>query len=437
MKKIKLLLIMLLVIFITTGCSDNTITSTTAPSVITTTKEQAYLIGIEVTNVNQTVYLNQNYTFNGKVYAIYSDNTRKDVTRDAKFSAVVTSSLGKKTLTVSYSNYSKSFEILVIATAISRIELDTSNVKTVYKTKEVFNKDGLIVTKVLNTNIKEIISNYNINIFDSSNMEIDSNVLFSKAGLYQVLVSIDEVSSSYDILVYDDNYLKKDSFKIDNIIDSYNLVNGTYHFCDKEELVYSSDFTTVAISGSNSYLSKTDSNTSYKSYLNIDDEKSVIKLSISNKALVMLTVNCKNGQSVTIKDNNNEEISVFKNINNMNGIICFEGVSGTYTVTSSSSNLCIYEITTYSNDISSDIVSISLDTTNVKVIYKIGDIFDISNLIVKTNNGIKLNDSDYSYTLYLNENIKSSLDEAGTYIVRVFLNINNNVAKTFSITVSK
>lgn len=57
---------------------------------------------IDVRDYSTEVYQNEKYTFDGKVYAVYEDNTEADVTKKSTISTIDTSSLGAKELTVRY-----------------------------------------------------------------------------------------------------------------------------------------------------------------------------------------------------------------------------------------------------------------------------------------------------------------------------------------------
>ena len=57
---------------------------------------------IDVRDYSTEVYQNEKYTFDGKVYAVYEDNTEADVTKKSTFSTLDTSTLGKKELNVKY-----------------------------------------------------------------------------------------------------------------------------------------------------------------------------------------------------------------------------------------------------------------------------------------------------------------------------------------------
>ena len=72
------------------------------------------LSSISVTGQSTVFAQNAAFVFNGTVLAVYTDNTTEDVTSQASVTTPDTSTLGTKTVTVSYSGLSTTYEITVV-----------------------------------------------------------------------------------------------------------------------------------------------------------------------------------------------------------------------------------------------------------------------------------------------------------------------------------
>ena len=146
--------------------------------------ESLSLKDLVVEGYTEKVKAGESYTFDGKVYAVYDDNSRKDVTSSAVFSSVDTSSSGKKEITVSYTEAKvtkkATFSIDVFAELVG---ISVSGYSSNFNPGSDYIFNGKVVAKYSDNSTVDV----------TEKAEIDaSKVDTSKEDSYEVVVSYTE-----------------------------------------------------------------------------------------------------------------------------------------------------------------------------------------------------------------------------------------------------
>lgn len=156
----------------------------------------------------------QNSSFNHDgitVTANYSDNSTEDVTANAEFTAPDMTTVGEKTVEVSYTEggvtKTTSYTINVVAESITSIHLAALPTKTVYKLGESFSSEGLTVTADYNSGRK----NVELEAADYEVVAPDVNTLGKKEVIVH-LVGNEEMAESYSISIVPTNTIFFESF---------------------------------------------------------------------------------------------------------------------------------------------------------------------------------------------------------------------------------
>ena len=139
------------------------------------------VVSISVSNIKETYYQGDNFV-KPTVTATYEGGSTAIVTSQASFSGFDSSTLGSKTITVTYSEKSTTFNVEIIEkpdVGVDHIELKHLPNKTVYSVGETLDKTGLVVVAVDKDGIET-------DITDS--VSLDKTVL-NEAGPITVTVS--------------------------------------------------------------------------------------------------------------------------------------------------------------------------------------------------------------------------------------------------------
>ena len=139
---------------------------------------------IEISDYTESIKAGETYVFDGKVTAVYTDSTKKDVTNKAEVSPVDTSKGGETDLVVSYTedNVTKSVtEKIEVTKELASISL--SGYKSSYEIDEEFTLSGTSVIARYSDNSTSIVT---------SKATITHNVDTSKLGTYQIKASYEE-----------------------------------------------------------------------------------------------------------------------------------------------------------------------------------------------------------------------------------------------------
>lgn len=142
-----------------------------------------------------------------KVVAKLSDNTSLDVTKDAKVSAPASlESVGTYAVIVTYKAFSTSYQINVAPVAAeANLMVDASAAKTAYVIGEQASAEGAKVYHVSGASLEEVaISECQVKVVDAQGNEV--NGPFAVSGTYNVVVSYEEMSTSYAVAVSIHNY---------------------------------------------------------------------------------------------------------------------------------------------------------------------------------------------------------------------------------------
>lgn len=156
----------------------------------------------------------QNSTFNHdgiNVTAKYSDNSTEDVTASAEFTAPDMTTVGEKTVEVSYTEggvtKTTSYTINVVAESITELHIATLPTKTVFKLGESFSSEGLSVTADYNSGRKNV-------KLEATDYEVvaPSTESLGKTEVTVHLVGNQEISASYPVSIVPTNTIFFESF---------------------------------------------------------------------------------------------------------------------------------------------------------------------------------------------------------------------------------
>ncbi|HBV81802.1 MAG TPA: hypothetical protein DEB74_03175 [Lachnospiraceae bacterium] len=356
MKKISVILIFFCFIFLS-SCSEK--------------KEK--LIDLRLDHAdNCTVYQNTHYEPTGiVVYAVYSNQTERDVTKRAKFDLISTNVLGKQIVNVSYQELTTQYYVEVIPQPEQHsyyLHIESLPKKLEYLIGETLDLDGLTINVIIDG--------------------VDSTLLH--LGLCEILMfrykvrktSLDE-SGEYEIVVQT-NYLGQDlttSFYIEVIHPSSTV--------EKEYLAVDT--------------------TSAKLLYKVDEE--------FTKDGVKVMVKTTDGTQTTGIEHNLCKFSIWLNGREKTAL----DEAGIYTIRVAFNVLyCTYSIEVVNKDV---VPSMVLDWTNTRFQYYVGEAFSSDGLDIKYYEDdvyIRSVDSKYcQFQFYLNGVEKYKLDEPGTYSVVV------------------
>lgn len=167
------------------------------------------LLGIEVTLPDKLTYvLGDLFDTKGlKVTAVYDNGINEDVTIFSDVSDVDDSTLGKKTVTVTYEEFSYKFKIEIVEDTIEGITLIPPT-KLSYIEGEEFDPDGMVVTAYFSTGESKQVDIYEIKGFDPS---VGTKlVIISYAGFTQSFeVVVKQDTSKFEILEPSIDYAAK------------------------------------------------------------------------------------------------------------------------------------------------------------------------------------------------------------------------------------
>lgn len=156
----------------------------------------------------------QNSTFNHdgiNVTAKYSDNSTEDVTASAEFTAPDMTTVGEKTVEVSYTEggvtKTTSYTINVVAESITELHIATLPTKTVFKLGESFSAEGLSVTADYNSGRKNV-------ELKATDYEVvaPSTESLGKKEVFVRLVANKEIAESYTVSIVPTNTIFFESF---------------------------------------------------------------------------------------------------------------------------------------------------------------------------------------------------------------------------------
>ena len=198
------------------------------------------LESIEVSNYNSEVKQNESYAFIGTVTATFSDNSTKDVTKDAKVdtSKIKTDVLGEYPLTVSYTAGVKTLTQTVQISVYGLDSIKVENYTSSVKKGTMYSFDGKVSALYTNQSVEVVTDRAVVN---TSEVNVDQE------GKYNVYVSFTDggvtKTTSFEVSVY------VDKPKLKNIVASdytTTIEKGTaYTFDGVVTATYEDDTTEV------------------------------------------------------------------------------------------------------------------------------------------------------------------------------------------------
>lgn len=385
MKKLNLVLSLIFLLFMAVGCSKKNEPSK-KPTDDTPIEESISVVdkaGKEIKS--ESIYVSQTneYTHeNVFVWCIYSDDTHKDVTKNATFSSVDLSKIGEVKVTVTYKEFTTNYTVNVKENKVQEISVDNMNCKVLYPLGSIFDSAGLSVHGTLEDGSLVAITDYTLSLKNST--KSIKEPLDSK-GKQQVVVSYGNLSKEFDILVYEENYSASYEYAIDYLAGDVVVdENGDYEFktpstaMDNAIAKMTIDSTTLKTKEANgadvnyTYMSET-----YHSYLFIPTEDG-IEITLKSQTDLLLVVSDLYGAKISFKKES-EVIDTFGGKpNNYTSLLYCSLEAGTYQLISSNKGSRLYGITFQSSSATAS--DFELDAQNMKKIYNVGDSLDLSGL---------------------------------------------------------
>ena len=296
------------------------------------------------------------YNHNGVyVTAIYSDNSKKDVTNSATFSAVDLTKKGSVPVTVTYKDFSEEYELTIIDNELTSIELSLWASKLVYEVGETFSTNGLVVSGIYKSGSHRVLEEYDIKITDSKNTEQNKETAFVKSDIYDIKISVGSISKTYQIAVYSNQY------PVTNALDvtAYTTAEAM-HF--SSEGTYTPTSTQTVFSDSVSALSlqntlfrnkdvngdsirQTYEGKNYDTAIEVSAEKDM-KLTLTQKTDLLMLVGGINGRGIVFTNTANQEKKIYSigNVNQVASILYAQLEAGTYDMTSNYGTLLLYNM---------------------------------------------------------------------------------------------
>ena len=374
------------------------------------------------------------YTHSGVfVIATYTDKTTSDVTAYANFSTVDTRVIGVYPITVSYAGKEDNYQLNVIPLPVTRLELNTTNVRLVYQIGETFNRLGLVVTAHYADGTAREISDYSMVITDINNTIQSATAPFTRTGSYDVTISYEGSKTYFSFVVYSSYHSIKNDFIVDSLSNQLSLDNdGKYTFQTTTNIYNSSLVTLNAIGSDIIYRSKNSdgtninesyAGTTYHGMLQVGNEYG-LSLTLKSEAEIIMVVGGLSGRSLLfVGDTTTIPVG---NITSKTNVLHCRLKAGTYTILTNHDSLNLYEMIFYFDDVDENYDSLELDTATVKKTYNINDGLDLSNLkvwAVSSNLRLAIDITICEIKLVKGNTVKALLDEAGTYDVLVTLSM--------------
>ncbi|MDE5856103.1 MAG: bacterial Ig-like domain-containing protein [Anaeroplasmataceae bacterium] len=373
------------------------------------------------------------------VWTVYSDETKKNVTKSAKFSEVSIKEAKDIEVTVSYESFETSYTLKVLANEVTNISIDYTNCNLLYPVGAIFDPDGLVVLGTLSDGTVKTLTDYSVSL---KNDNQDLTHPLTDTGKKKVVVTYGNLSQEFDILIYEPNSLSNYVYKIDYLVDELVLdEKGSYEFTSSYEAMNNS-IATIRVNSTSLKTKEENGNSiehtytteTYHSYISIPKTEG-IEITLPYKTDVFLVVADLHGQTVSfVKDGVTHE--TFGNKSKYTSVLYCSLDAGTYQLVSSDADNRLYSITFQSSRaIASDI---ELDTTDAKKIYAIGEALDLSGLKVYYiwDDGTKsmASKNNISYRIMDSANTTvSSWKEEGKYTVVITLGA---FSKSFSVEVT-
>lgn len=289
------------------------------------------------------------------VNAIYSDNSKKDVTNSATFSAVDLTKKGSVSVTVTYKDFSEQYELTIVDNELTGIELSLWASKLVYEVGETFSTKGLVVSGIYKSGSHRVLEDYEIKITDSKNTIQNKETAFVKSDIYDITISVGTISKTYQIAVYSDQY------PVTNTLDvtAYTTAEAV-HFSN--EGTYKPTSTATVFNDSASTLSLKDTifrnkdvngdsirqtfeGKNYDAAIEVSAEKDM-QLTLTKKTDLLMLVGGINGRGIVFTNTANQEKKVYSigNVNQVASILYAQLDAGTYDMTANYGTLLLYNI---------------------------------------------------------------------------------------------
>lgn len=424
---------------------------------IPTVEVNRQLVSIIVEGGQRSVFLNHVYNHDDvSVYAQYSDNYREDVTSLATFSQINTSSLGDKSVTVSYENQTTTYTVSVIENSLVSITAVFSNHKREYNVGEEFNQEGLSVYANYEDGTRQAITDYSLEIRTESGTLVPNNI-FSTIGTYKVIVKYGSLQDEYDIRVYseeapvitgirvvanNERVLKNDVYNHQNV--RVEAIYSDNHFEDitaNSQISFSSlDTTTVGIKQVTVTYLTFSTNYNVEVYernvtsisLNYDnvDRNYILGETFDSTGLIV---------TATYEDQETGEVEnyiisvIAPDMTELHDFIL--NMAGTYTVN------ITYGGQTQSftiNVVEPSVIALSLNYNNVLTTYNVGDTFNSTGLVVtadyNNNTSALVSNFDIQVLDSNGSQVNGPFNLAGIYTICVTY---QGQTQTFNVTVNE
>ncbi len=378
------------------------------------------------------------------VWAYYTDDTHKDVTKDAVFSTVDLTVAGTITVTVTYEEKTDTYTLEIKENKVTQLEINPLNCKNIYQVGSVFDSSGLVVRGTYTDETVALLLDYTLE-FRNSSQEIDKPL--KSAGTYTVSVKYGTLHQEFEILVYERNYHSTYDFQIDSLKERVTLSEtGSHTFTDMNVIQTSGivlNFNKNVLITKNETgeeLSHKYNTATYTAYVGV----SGITLTLSQRTDIFLVVGKLEGATLSFTSGS-QSYPCFGHLNNYTSTLYCSLPAGTYTLEASGNKPILYDISF--NSVSSLGVDtprtyvLNVNSDAVKKNYAVGEALDTTGLLISLDTipattSATINPNICQYELKLNNGARPAFDQVGTYQVVVKYSLNSSLLQSsYTVTV--
>ncbi|MCQ2801082.1 MAG: clostripain-related cysteine peptidase [Bacilli bacterium] len=245
------------------------------------------LSSISASDYTKEVYQNEAYTFDGKVTAKYSDGSTKDVTSKATIGTISTTTLGDKSLSISYTedNITKttSAKITVIEKGVDPVvktlsKIDASGYKTSVYQNETYTFNGIVTATYSDTTTANVTSKASIGTISTSTTGTKTaTISYTENGVTKTTnysVNVEEKEPSYETITPEQAISICEDLGSAVVSDKEYYVKGI-----AEDVTYSKQYDNYSgkFQDSNFYFTQTNSNNLVSSTSDVDGKEVIIR----------------------------------------------------------------------------------------------------------------------------------------------------------------
>lgn len=354
MKKIGIFLCLLLIFFVS-GCQESTEDTDPKTPPVKVELEKIQVMdkdGEELSTISlYQAAVETEYNHEGVfVWAFYSNETHKDVTKDAKFSEVDLTKPGLVKVTVSYEDKKAEYNLDILENKVKTLTLGTLNCKRLFEKDSLFDSAGLVVKAEFSDGTFKPITEYNLSLIYNGTPWQSLATPLTSLGSYRVRVTAGTAQEEYEILVYEPLSSSHFGLKIDSLVANLTLDDSGKYSYKTAETIFESDSVTVQASGVSLHTKDAQGNDihhvyntkEYNAYMMIPTSYG-LEITLTETTEVFIVAGNQYGSKIDLQGASGT-YTMFGNINNYTSVLYAKLEPGTYQLISSSSTTVLYEI---------------------------------------------------------------------------------------------